>query len=142
MSFSYSGDPSNIVLDEARFLIGDTDENEPIMQDEEIKYIIDTYGTASDASAQKSINNIVSYQLFNRAATLFARDIKRSLGPQSEDPTGRLNFFKEQANYYKNLVSIGGVSDFSAKCAYPKIFRKGMFSNPPYPKPRGKDYVQ
>jgi len=130
MSFSYSGSPSSSPLDEARFLLGDTDKSSPIMQDEEIQYIIDTY---------KANKNTLCYQLFNRAATLFARDIKRSLGPQSEDPTDRLNYYKEQAEYYKNLVVIGGVS--APKFAYPKIFRKGMLSNPPWPGPGGGKYV-
>lgn len=133
MSFSYSGDPSASELDAARFLIGDTDSESPIMQDEEIQYIIDTHGNGN-------ITNIVSYQLFNRAATLFARDIKCSLGPQSEDPTSRLNFFKEQAEYYRQLVAAGGVS--APACAYPKIFRKGMMSNPRWPMPGGGSYVR
>lgn len=132
MSFSYSGDPSASELDSARFLIGDTNSESPIMQDEEIQYILDTYGAGKTTNA-------VKYQLFNRAATLFARDIKRSLGPQSEDPTSRLNFFKEQADYYKNLVAAGGVS--APRVTYPRIFRKGMMSNPRYPKPGGDDYV-
>lgn len=133
MTFTYSGDPSNSDLDAARFLIGDTDKEAPIMQDEEIMYIINTHGNGS-------FTNTVKYQLFNRAATLFARDIKRSLGPQSEDPTGRLNFYKEQAEYYKHLVAAGGVS--TAACAYPKIFRKGMMSNPRWPMPGGDGYVR
>lgn len=132
MSFTYSGDPNKSDLDAARFLIGDTDKNSPIMQDEEIKYIIDTYGSGN-------FTNYVKFQLFDRAATLFARDIKRSLGPQSEDPTSRLNFFKDQAMYYKGLVAAGGVS--AAPYAYPKIFRKGMMSNPRWPKPGGDGYV-
>lgn len=131
MSFSYSGNPKSSPLDEARFLIGDIDSNSPIMQDEEIQYIVDTYGAGT---------NTCRYQLFNRAATLFARDIKRSLGPQSEDPSDRLKFFKEQADYYKSLVAVGGVS--APAYAYPKTFRKGMFSNPPWPRPRGGKYVR
>lgn len=129
MSFSYSGDPSTSELDECRFLLGDTNEAEPIMQDEEIKYIINTYGDNT---------NTRNYQLFLRAATLFARDIKRSLGPQSEDPTSRLTFFKEQAVYYKSLVTIGGIS--MPKYAYPKVFHKGMQNNPPWRK--GEEDVQ
>lgn len=131
MSFTYSGDPSASDLDAARFLIGDTDKAMPIMQDEEIQYIIDTYGARE---------NTMKYQLFNRVATLFARDIKRSLGPQSEDPSDRLNYFREQAEYYKNLVAVGGVS--APSYAYPKIFRKGMLSNPPWPTPGGGKYVR
>ena len=129
MSFSYSGDPKQSDKDAARFLIGDTDEANPIMQDEEIQYILDTYGADTNTS---------KYQLFNRAATLFARDIKRSLGPQSEDPTSRLEFFRAQAEYYKNLVAVGGVS--TPALAYPKVFYKGMLSNPPWPAPKGGKY--
>ena len=45
MSWNYSGNPASSPVDECRFLIGDTNPNEPIMQDEEIQYIIDTYGS-------------------------------------------------------------------------------------------------
>lgn len=126
MSFTYSGDPGASPLDAARFLIGDTDESAPIMQNEEIQYILDTYGEDTNTSR---------YQLFARAATLFARDIKRSLGPQSEDPTVRLEYFSKQAEYYKNVVAAGGVS--AQNYAYPKVFYKGMHSNPPWPSPGG-----
>lgn len=131
MSFTYSGDPSNSPLDEARFLLADTNEAEPIMQDEEIQYIIDTYGNSE---------NTLRYHLFNRAATLFARDIKRSLGPQSEDPTSRLNFYKQQAEHYKtamatSAMATSGLSQMRAY--YKKVFYKGMFSNPPSTDERG-----
>ena len=130
MSFSYSGNPADSVLDECRFLLGDTDEKHPIMQDEEIEYMIDTYG---------SNTNTLRYNLFLHAATIFARDIKRSLGPQSEDPTTRLNFFNSQMEYYKKQLSTGSLP--TVPYAYPKVFRKGMQSNPPWPKPRGGKYV-
>ena len=133
MSFTYNGDPSESEVAAARFLIGDTDNENPIMQDEEIQYLLDEYGAGT-------MNDTVRYQLFNRAATLFARDIKRSLGPQSEDPTSRLNFFQKQAEYYRNILATGGVS--VPKLSYPKIFRKGMMSNPRWPLPGGDEYVR
>lgn len=133
MSFTYKGKPNESELASARFLIGDTDEMRPIMQDEEIQYLIDTYGSGK-------VTDTVRYHLFSRAATLFARDIKRSLGPQTEDPTTRLEFFNAQAEYYKNILATGGVS--LPKLAYPKIFRKGMMSNPRWPKSGGDDYVR
>ena len=133
MSFTYNGNPAESDVASARFLIGDTDSSRPIMQDEEIQYLITTYGDGK-------VTDTVRYHLFNRAATLFARDIKRSLGPQAEDPSGRLNFFVSQAEYYKNVLTAGGVS--LPKLSYPKIFRKGMMSNPRWPKPGGDDYVR
>lgn len=122
MSWSYSGDPSSSQLDECRFLLGDTIKDQPIMQDEEIDYLIAKYSTNS---------NQLLYQLFSRAATLFARDIKRSLGPQSEDPTERLKYFRDSAAQYKAMTVNIGLS--VPTYAYPKVFRKGMQNNPPYP---------
>lgn len=129
MSWTYSGNPANNQIDECRFLLGDTNESEPIMQDEEIQYIIDMY---------EGNKNQILYQLFSRAATIFARDIKRSLGPQSEDPTERLKYFKEKAEEYKSKISSAGLS--LPKYAHPKVFRKGMQNNPPWPTPKGGDY--
>ncbi len=121
MSFSYSGDPSMSQLDECRFLLGDTNENTPIMQDEEIDYLIAQYG--------KDIT-LLRYHLFLQAATIFARAIKRSLGPQSEDPTSRLQFFESQAAEYKRKLAAKGIS--LPRYAYPKVFSKGMQNNPPW----------
>lgn len=130
MSYSYSGNPADTPLDECRFLLGDTDEANPILQDEEILYIIDK---------SNSNVNLLRYNLFLQAATVFARDIKRSLGPQSEDPTSRLNFFRTQAEEYRSKIASKGVS--VPVFSYPKVFRKGMHSNPPWPKPGGSRYV-
>jgi hypothetical protein len=122
MSWNYSGNPASSPKDELRFIIGDTNQAEPIMQDEELDYLIAEYGAN---------RNLLLYNTFVRTATLFARDIKRSLGPQSEDPTERLKFFKEQANAYKSKLAIAGISVPTYQ--YPKAFRKGLHSNPPWP---------
>lgn len=119
MSWSYSGDPSNSPLDKCRFIIGDTRPTEPLMQDQEIQYLIDSYKD----------EDVLLYQLFSQAATIFARDVKRKLGPMTEDPTERLNYFKEQAAYYKGRMSCSGLS--VPLYTSPKIFRKGMQNNPP-----------
>lgn len=131
MSWTYSGDPSNSVLDECRFIIGDTNEATPIMQDEEILYIISEAGT--------NINRL-RYELFKQAATIFSRDIKRSLGPQSEDPTSRLNFYKEQLKLYQAKLTSAGLS--LPKYGHPKVFKRGMHNNPPWtPKNGGSSHV-
>lgn len=119
MSWSYSGDPSKSEIDAYRFAIQDTDTSCQIMQNEEIQYILDTYANKNERM----------YQLFSRMAILFARDIKKSLGPQMEDPTERIKFFKEQAEAYRKLRSTSGFS--VPKYASPKIFYKDMQNNPP-----------
>ena len=120
MSFSYSGDPALGGIDECRFLLGDTDAANPILQDEEIEYLISEAG---------SNHNLLMYKLFTQASVAFAKAIKRSLGPQSEDPTSRLNFFKEQAAMYNKQLNATGIS--VPKYASPKVFYIDMHSNPP-----------
>lgn len=44
MTWTYSFDPSSSQKDAVRFLIGDTDTSEQLLQDEEIQYLINTYG--------------------------------------------------------------------------------------------------
>lgn len=121
MSWTYSGDPSGSQLDRLRFLVGDTNEDEPIMQNEEIQFLIAEYG---------SNDNALKYRLFSQVATIFSRDIKRKLGPQSEDPTERLKYFKEQAEFYRIRTVGAGIS--LPVYAYPAAFRRGMHENPPY----------
>lgn len=121
MSFSYSGNPASSDLDMCRFNVGDTDSQRPIMQDEEVLYLIQ----------KNPINqNALLYQLFSHAATIYARDVKRSLGPQSEDPTERIKYFKDQAAMYKAKAASAGLS--TPSYAYPKVFSKGMHNNPPW----------
>jgi hypothetical protein len=123
MSWTYTGNPEVSKLDECRFMIGDTDASHKLLQDEEIEYLI---------KQSHDNDNLLFYSLFMRAATIYAKEIKRTLGPQSEDPTSRVNFFKAQAASYKaKLASASGLS--LPKYGYPKIFRKGMDNNPPWP---------
>jgi hypothetical protein len=44
MTWTYSGDPGASTLDEVRFLIQDTDTNDQLLQNEELNYLIDSYG--------------------------------------------------------------------------------------------------
>lgn len=43
MTWTYSGDPGASALDEVRFLIQDTDQDDQLLSDEEIEYLIDVY---------------------------------------------------------------------------------------------------
>lgn len=127
MSWSYSGDPTASVIDKYRFIIGDTDADEPLMQNEEIEYLV---GQAGDNE------NLAAYMLFSQAATIFARDIKRSLGPQSEDPSSRLKYFSAKAEEYKAKLYAAGIS--LPRYDSPKVFMKGMDNNPPVVRTRLK----
>jgi hypothetical protein len=117
MAWTYTGDPKSSEKDEYRFLIRDTDANEPVLQDEEIQYILDTYSGKTDRL----------FNLFENAAVTFARAVKRSLGPQSEDPTERAKFFTDKADFYRRQVS--QASGLSLPKSTPIIFTKGMHDN-------------
>ncbi|MNB67617.1 hypothetical protein D3C87_865190 [compost metagenome] len=116
MPWTYSGDPSSSELDKYRFLISDTIEAEPVLQDGEIEFMLTQYDD----------HNYRLYQLFTKAADVFGRDIKKSLGPQSQDPTGRLAYFNGRAKYYKSLSTTAGFS--TPPCVRP-IFGIGMHDN-------------
>ena len=119
MSFTYSGCPAESALDAVRFAIGDTNKDAPILQDEEICYIISTNKTQSGILAAA----------FRQAATLLGiRATKRTLGPQSEDTSARLAYFKEMADKYERGLLYAGIPPLPNYSA-DKVFDKGMMSN-------------
>lgn len=122
MSWSYSGVPGSSDLDEARFTLGDTDPNDPVFSDEEIDYMVSQYPSKPARY----------YYMFIQASIQYAKQIKRTLGPQSEDPTSRTDFFSKMAQRYKEEMMRSQTSGLSVpQYQYPKIFFKGMQSNPP-----------
>ncbi len=128
MSFTYSGNPAASPVDNLRFILMDTNPNAAVFSDEELTYLINEYGENE---------TMLQYQAFSQAATKFAFSIKRSLGPQSEDPTARLNYFKSKADELKAKLVSKGL--YVPKYQAPKMFTKGMMDNPP--KPRIGHYV-
>jgi hypothetical protein len=51
MTWEYSGDPTLSAKDEVRFLIGDTDDTDELLQDEEIDYLVLEFGSPTLAAA-------------------------------------------------------------------------------------------
>lgn len=50
MTWTYSGDPSNSSKDAVRFMIGDTDSTDPLLQDEEITYLVTIHAAVGMAA--------------------------------------------------------------------------------------------
>lgn len=50
MTWTYSGNPANSSRDAVRFLVADTDSNDPLITDEEIAYLLDLYTEAPSAA--------------------------------------------------------------------------------------------
>lgn len=119
MSFTYTGNPASSPIDSLRFVLGDTNPDAAVFQDAELQYIVDTTVEGSSRLAVA----------FRHAATTFGiRAVKRTLGPQHEDPTARLNFFVDMAKYYERLTSYSGtppLPDYQSE----KVFDRGMMAN-------------
>lgn len=120
MAFTYSGDPINSPVDALRFALGDTHPESVIMQDAEYVYIINQY---PDSLALQLAS------AFRAAATHFAaKSVKRSLGPQSEDPRDRAKYYADLADKYEKMSAFTAtppLPDYEAD----KIFYKGMMAN-------------
>jgi hypothetical protein len=61
MSWSYSGDPSKSPKDEIRFIIGDTINADPILQDEEINFILSDNTSTADAAYAACLRIVARY---------------------------------------------------------------------------------
>lgn len=60
MSWSYSGNPADSTLDKIRFLIGDTDTTDQLLNDEEITYLITESGGSIYQAAHDAAYAIAS----------------------------------------------------------------------------------
>lgn len=121
MSWSYSGNPANSDLDALRFMLKDTVESDPLLTDEEINFILENY-------PGKNARLAVGFR--QCAATLARKPIKRSLGPQSEDNSKRLQFYEDMAEQYEDaLVYSGRPRD--PKYQHDVVFEKGMMEASP-----------
>ena len=154
MSYSYSGNPETSDLDKYRFAIGDTGDIVDAAETSQDATPLDIYfpvdnqdSTPVDATPLEFardnfilsneeitfiLNNYTShntrmYYLFNSCANILGRQIKRSLGPQYEDPTTRTDAYIAQAAIYRKLMSNSGLS--LPVYASDKIFSKGMHDN-------------
>lgn len=91
MVWTYSGDPSSTDRDKVRFMIGDTDSQDPLLSDEEIMYLLDTKQSVQKA-AQEACRAIIAK---------FAREVSYSLGPEKVEASDRLAHYKELLNELK-----------------------------------------
>lgn len=135
MSFSYSGNPSESALDEIRFLVGDTDPEDVMLQDEEIAYAITAWDpihksnifTASVAASMISAK-------FAREVSVSADGVSIQMSELQQKYTTLSSELREQ---YKLLAGasgapdVGGIlwSDTPDLTIQPLVWAKGMNDN-------------
>ena len=120
MASTYSGNPADSQKDYLRFMMGDTDMTAPLLMDEEYQYIIDNNVGNVNAQIAKACRQC--------AMCIGVRATKRTLGPQSEDNTARLNYFATMADKYEAAAKFSTtppLPDYDSE----KVFTKGMMAN-------------
>ena len=108
MTFTYTNDPQNSPVDEVRFLLGDTDSNEPLLADEEISYALNKFQTvygSSEYAASVLAENIAAR--YAREASVSADGVNVSLGQVADQFRALAASLRQQ---HKNLL-VGGSPD-------------------------------
>ena len=95
MTFTYSGDPSSTQKDAIRLLIGDTDATKPLMQDEEITFLLSTYTFPYGVAANACMN----------LAAHFARTSRSQIGDLRTYLEMQYEHYRDLAQYYFMLES-------------------------------------
>lgn len=134
MTFSYSGDPSESMLDAVRFYAQDTNEADPLITDEEISFIIDHWSVVNDNPIY------IAAVVCDTIAAKFAREIAFSADGVSLGLSELQNKYTELADSLRSQYTaheIGGGPTVGGLLAgerfdpsiKPLIWSKGMHDN-------------
>ena len=116
MSWSYSGNPDYSVKDRVRFLIGDTDDSEQLLTDQEIDYLIGENSSIYGACAEA-------------CETIVAQYSKRSDiglgGGLDSNLSQKVEHYRELAKEFSSKATAASATLFDGS-GTPK-FKRGMF---------------
>lgn len=104
MVFEYSGDPTTNKKDEVRFLIGDTDVQEPLLQDGEIQYLLSKYNQNAMSAAIQACETI---------AAKFSRLMDEQVGQVKITYSQRAEQYTKMRDELRTRLSLDGVSPYS-----------------------------
>ena len=142
MAWTYGGDPSANARDAIRFLIGDTDTNDQLLNDDEIAWLNSEVTGSTTATTGVYA---AAYRACLTIASKFSREADKSVGDLSIHAQQKAKAYREQALELKTLVMreggvptpyAGGIS-ISDKNSnqedsdiYQAWFESGQFDNP------------
>lgn len=98
MSWTYTAKPGVVALDTVRLLIGDTDECDQVLQDEEILYYINEYQCPRTAAIESAL----------AIAAKYSRLVDESVGQVRVSFSQRADHFYKLADRIKERQSIFG----------------------------------
>lgn len=102
MTWTYSGNPASSTLDAVRFTVGDTDTTDQLVSDEEILYMINTYGTIFR----------ISSEVCRAIAAKYAKLIDRTIGGLSANFADKYHHYLELADSLVEKDELLPVSPF------------------------------
>lgn len=121
MAWSYSGDPSTSTKDAVRFLIGDTDPDDPLLSDEEMQYVIQSAGSTSVYQA--------AHDACYHVAAMYARmATSKSVGDMSLSYSDRAKGYFDLAN---ELLELGARRDVPTPWISPQALKRASDKNMP-----------
>ena len=109
MSWSYSGDPRQSALDEVRFLIGDTDQSDQLLRDEEILYLLEHCGQRTLVAAYKAAEGLSS-QFTRGVESKSVGDLRIDYGERAEKFRQLAHSLKRKALLLMATPYAGGIS--------------------------------
>ena len=106
MAWTYGGDPSANARDAIRFLIGDTDTNDQLLNDDEIAWVNNEV-TGSDTATTGMYD--ASYRCCLIIASKFSRMADKAVGDLRVDMSQKAKGYREQAAELKELAAREGL---------------------------------
>ena len=101
MGFEYSGDPSKSPKDLTRYLIGDTDKCQPLLQDEEINYVLGQYNNIAMQAAIRCCETICAK---------FSRLANQAVGPVRIDYSNMSKQYRDLGDDLRRRLAQEGMT--------------------------------
>lgn len=108
MSFTYSGNPGHSAKDQVRFLIGDTDKCDPLLQDGEIIWVLTQYENTPMNAAIRCCESIISK--FSRMADEAVGQVKISFSQKAKSYNTTLQMLRSRLAMEGAVPYAGGIS--------------------------------
>lgn len=107
MTWTYSGDPSSSDRDAVRFLVGDTDTNDQLVQNEEITWALTQGGVYNAASR---VARAIAAKFSRKVDFEVSKDLKVFYSKQADLYNSLADNLQEQASRFVPLPFAGGIS--------------------------------
>lgn len=143
-TWSYSQDPSSRNRDKVRFLVGDTDETDQLLTDQEVDISITDLGltpTAAPVASELNTLRRAAANLADAIAINFARDVDTRNMSLSISKSQRVQAFKECARRLRGLAGVPQTED-GATAQPAEMFVGGLSISDKIDRSNNSDEVQ